>query len=98
MKNKISSVILCLVMLISLLGRIGGIMMVEAAGIDVNNYCTDIFEFRTGEKETWTYPSKEGYVFAGWYSDDHVKKSMHCQKVQLVAEHMRSLWMKLYLV
>lgn len=73
-KTKILCVILCIAMFISMLGLIDGMNVVEAAGVDANNYCTDISEYRTGAKETWTYPTKEGYVFAGWYSDASCSK------------------------
>ena len=68
MKKRILSAILCMAMVFPLFGGMQGGTVAEAAGIDANDYCADISEYRTGAKETWTYPTKEGYVFAGWYT------------------------------
>ena len=60
--------------MISVLSGVIGTIETEASGLDENNYCADISEYRTGNKEEWTYPTKEGYVFAGWYSDSSCAK------------------------
>ena len=57
MKIRILSIILSLAMMISVLSGVIGTIETEASGLDENNYCADISEYRTGNKEEGTYPT-----------------------------------------
>ena len=67
MKKRLLSFVLCLAMLVPAV--FSGMPTAAADGLDENDYCADISEYRGGEQETWSYPTKDGYVFAGWYQD-----------------------------
>lgn len=51
---------------------------VVKASVDENGYCEDISAYRDGG--TYAAPVKDGYAFAGWYTDDICKTALDSNK------------------